>query len=84
MALKIIVQYKDQPLVYNVTRQEENVYQLRLQEGTNNTGEEYVPEKLVIRKKGMIWVSDLEDHRELVATLTNELTQFNSEEQQLT
>jgi hypothetical protein len=78
MALKIMVLYKDAPLVYDVTRQEEDIYQLRLFGQNNNSGDGYVPEKVIIRKKGKIWVSDLENYPELVSSLTEELSQFRS------
>ena len=80
MALKIMVQYKELPVVYDVTRQEEDVYHLRLQQIKDNSGDDYFPEKMTIRKKGKIWISDLEDYRELVNSLTAEITQFNTEE----
>ena len=80
MALKVMVHYKDSPLVYDVTRQQDDVYQLRLFGENGNSGEHYVPAKMIIRKKGKIWVSDCEDYRELVNSLTAELTQFRPEE----
>ena len=79
MALKVMVQYKDLPVIYDVTKQEEDVYQLRLHAQKNNSGDDYVPEKMIIRKKGMIWISDLEDHQELVSSLTAEINQFRTE-----
>lgn len=79
MALKVMVQYKDLPLIYDVTKQEDDVYHLRLQDQRDNSGDAYVPEKMVIRRKGKIWISDLEDHRELVSSLTAEITQFRTE-----
>ena len=81
MALKIMVQYKDLPVVYDVTKQEDDVYHLRLHGQKDNNGESYIPEKMIIRKKGKIWISDLEDHRELVSSLTAEITQFKPEEE---
>ena len=81
MALKIMVQYKDLPVIYDVTRQEDDVYHLRLFDHKDNNGDGYVPEKMIIRKKGKIWVSDLEDHRDLVNSLTAEITQFRTEEE---
>lgn len=81
MALKVMVQYKDAPLIYDVTKQEDDVYQLRLHNQKNNNGDDYVPEKMIIRKKGTIWISDLEDHRELVDSLTAEICQFKTEEE---
>jgi hypothetical protein len=81
MALKIMVHYKDLPVVYDVTRQEDDVYHLRLFEQQNNSGDGYVPQKMIIRRKGKIWISDLEDHKELVNSLTAEITQFRTEEE---
>jgi hypothetical protein len=81
MALKVMVQYKDIPLIYDVTKQEDDVYHLRLQDLKNNSGDGYVPEKMIIRRKGKIWISDLEDHRELVTSLTAEISQFRTEEE---
>lgn len=76
-----MVNYKDVPVVYDVTRQEENIYQLRLHDQPDNSGEGYIPQKMIIRKKGKIWISDLEDYPELVSSLTAEITQFKTEEE---
>lgn len=81
MSLKVIVHYKDAPLVYDVTRQEDDIYHLRLHGQESNSGESYVPEKMIIRKKGKIWISDLEDYQELVSSLTAEITQFRPQEE---
>jgi hypothetical protein len=81
MALKIMVHYKDAPLVYDVTRQEDDIYHLRLYGQENNSGDSYVPAKMIIRKKGMIWISDCENYQELVSSLTAEITQFRPEEE---
>lgn len=81
MALKVMVEYRDVPLIYDVTIQDDNVYHLRLHNQENNSGESYVPNKMVIRRKGKIWISDLEDHQELVSSLTAEITQFRTEEE---
>jgi len=81
MALKIMVQYNDAPVVYDVTQQEDNIYHLRLQSAKDNSGDGYVPEKIIIRKKGKIWISDLEDYQELVTSLTEEITQFGVNEE---
>ena len=79
--MKIMVRYKDAPLVYDVTRQEDDIYQLRLHGQQDNSGDGYVPEKVVIRKKGKIWISDLENYHELVNSLTAEISQFKTEEE---
>ncbi len=76
-----MVHYKDVPLIYDVTRQEDDIYHLRLYGQKDNSGDKYVPEKMVIRKKGKIWISDLEDYRELVSSLTAEITQFRPGEE---
>lgn len=76
-----MVHYKDAPVVYDVTRQEDDIYQLRLYGQPDNSGDGYVPEKVVIRRKGKIWVSDLEDYHELVNSLTAEISQFRTEEE---
>jgi hypothetical protein len=81
MALKVMVEYRDVPLIYDVTIQEDNVYHLRLHNQENNSGDNYVPQKMVIRRKGKIWISDLEDHQELVSSLTAEIKQFRPEEE---
>jgi hypothetical protein len=80
MALQINVDYRNQPVSYHVIRQEEHIYHLRLNETTyTNTKEnEYIPEKIVIRKKGMIWVSDMDNYDELINALTEEIEQFNT------
>lgn len=81
MALKVMVNYKNAPVVYDVTKQEDEVYQLRLHGQEENTGDSYLPQKMIIRKKGKIWISDLEDYQELVNSLTAEITQFGAEEE---
>jgi hypothetical protein len=76
MALQIAIQYQDHPLTYEINVQEEDVYIFRLNEQPNVNGK-YVPEKLVIRRKGKLWVSDLEDHEELVTSLIKEIDNIN-------
>jgi hypothetical protein len=71
MALQISILYQERPLTYDVSVQEEEVYLLRLNQGQKNG--DYVPEKLFIRKKGKIWVSDLENYPELVDSLAREI-----------
>lgn len=51
MAFQIIIQYHKTSLIYDVTIQENNVYQLRLHSKGDTTDEEYIPEKIVIRRK---------------------------------
>ena len=81
MALKVMINYKDADIVYDVTRQQDDVYHLRLHRTVENSGDSYVPEKMIIRKKGKIWISDLEDYQELVSSLTAEITQFRTDDE---
>ena len=78
MALQIRIQYRDQPVTYDVTSQDEEIYHLRLTGRENTINKEYVPEKVVIRRKGKIWISDLENYEELVDSLTKEIWSFNT------
>jgi len=80
MALQILVQYRNQPVSYNVDKEEDNIYRLCLnRDRANRRNEEYIPEKIVIRKKGMIWISDMDNYDELVNALTREIISFNKE-----
>ncbi|HWJ89913.1 MAG TPA: hypothetical protein VNR87_02315 [Flavisolibacter sp.] len=78
MALQINIQYRDQPVTYDVTIQDEEIYHLRLNGRGNKKNGDYVPEKVIIRRKGKIWISDLENYGELVDSLTKEIWSFNS------
>jgi hypothetical protein len=78
MSLQIVIQYRSVPVTYNLTADEGDVYHFRLREPENGLDKSYIPEKLVIRRKGKIWVSDLEDYTELVSVLTQEIENFNS------
>lgn len=78
MGLLISISYNNQPVTYNVTLHEEEVYHLRLAQQQEVGNENYLPEKMVIRKKGKIWISDLENYNELVEKLTSEILNFNS------
>jgi hypothetical protein len=77
MALQIEVSFDNRLLHYDVAIPEESVYRLCLKPGQNGNGNKYVPEKIIIRRKGKIWVSDVEDHRELVDTLIREINNIN-------
>jgi hypothetical protein len=77
MALQIAINYRNYCLTYDVNIQEEGIYQLRLNEQPSADKSEYVPEKMVIRRKGKIWISDLEDYTELVNKLTAEILSFH-------
>jgi hypothetical protein len=79
MAIQVSIQYRGHNVTYDVTTQEEGVYKLcRISEQKNEAGE-YIPEKVIIRRKGKIWVSDMEDRLELTEALTKEICQFTSE-----
>jgi hypothetical protein len=78
MGLLISISYNDQSVTYNITRHQEDVYHLRLAQTQEAGNENYLPEKILIRKKGKIWISDLENYNELVEKLTTEISNFNS------
>lgn len=78
MGLLISISYNNQPVTYDVTLHQEEVYHLRLAQSQEAGNENYLPEKMMIRKKGKIWISDLENYTELVGKLTNEISNFNS------
>lgn len=78
MGLLISISYNNQPVTYIVTLHEEEIYHLRLAQNQESGNKNYLPEKMVIRKKGKIWISDLENYTELVDKLTAEILGFNS------
>ncbi len=80
MALQINVAYHNQPVSYHVVMQEEHVFHLRLNEESyiNSKDNEYIPQKIVIRKKGKIWISDMDNYDELIHALTEEIDQFTT------
>jgi hypothetical protein len=73
MALQVMVQYHDRPLTYNIKMQQANVFHLYLNEEESSHKEDYVPEKIVIRRKGKIWVSDADNNSELTEVLAAEI-----------
>jgi hypothetical protein len=77
MSLQIIIQHNGAPVVYDVTTQENEVYHLRLF-GSNDKAE-YLPEKLMIRRKGKIWITDNDIQSKLVGALAAELRSFSPE-----
>lgn len=77
--MQIVVDYNQLPVTYDVTTQEKDIYRLCLNEQTP-AGPEYIPSKINIRKKGKLWISDLENYRELVAVILVELLQFRVSE----
>ena len=79
MGLQIVVQYQNQPVRYEVMTQENEIFHLRLHGDEVRTGEDYLPQKIIIRRKGKIWVSDTDTYKELVQKLTKEISRFSSE-----
>ena len=73
-----MVQYHDEPVIYDIVMQEENVYHLRVDESHNRDADEYIPHKIIIRKKGMIWISDNENYPELINALTEEIATYTN------
>ena len=71
-----MVHYRNRPVTYAITAQESDVYQLHLNGGQGEANEDYVPQKVVIRKKGKIWVSDAENYMELIDALKTEIEQI--------
>jgi len=76
MAFQLSIQYRNTTLVYDVSVQEEQVYLLRLSNENQPANGEYVPEKIVIRRKGKLWVSDMDNNDELFNCLIKEIIRF--------
>ena len=79
MGLQLTIRYNNLPVTYEVTPQESNIYILKLDEGASKVNGSYVPQKMVIRRKGKIWISDLENYHDLVNALMEEIDKFTSE-----
>jgi hypothetical protein len=79
MGMQIVIDYNQQPVTYDVTTQEKDIYRLCLNERTP-PGPEYIPSKIHIRRKGKVWISDLENYRELVGALLVEIMRFSVSE----
>ena len=79
MAIQLTIQYRSKPLTFDVTTQDNSVYLLRLQSKGEASNNEYIPEKIVIRRKRKTWISDMDNYDELINALTNEIIQFNSQ-----
>lgn len=78
MGLLISISYHNKPVTYSVTVQEEEIYHLRLAQSQEADCKKYLPEKMIIRRKGKIWISDLENYGELVDKLKTEILNFSS------
>lgn len=88
MGLLISISYNNQPVTYDVTLHQEEVYLLRLAQTQEGGNENYLPEKMMIRKKAkygsVIWkitLSLLENSRMKFQILTrrNYLHEQNSD-----
>jgi hypothetical protein len=78
MSLQITICYHGQQISYNVTVQQEEAYLLCKSSNERTSGSEYIPDKINIRRKGKIWINDVETHSELIGLLVDEISQFNS------
>ncbi|MFL5788653.1 MAG: hypothetical protein ACJ748_11415 [Flavisolibacter sp.] len=78
MALKVSINYEGENIIYDVESTQEEVYIFRMcnYDSVQNRGS--IPQKLVIRRKGKIWISDAENYQALVNSLTEEVKAFNS------
>ncbi|HEV7620787.1 MAG TPA: hypothetical protein VGO09_03590, partial [Flavisolibacter sp.] len=74
MAIEISVNYHAKKITYLVEAIGDEIYTLRL--NSTNVANEFVPNKLVIRRKGKIWITDMENYKELAGLLINELFDF--------
>lgn len=79
MGLQLSIKYNNLPLTYDVTPQESDIYILKLDEALSEVNGSYVPQKMVIRKKGKIWISDVENYHELVNALVVEIDKFSAD-----
>ena len=79
MGLQILIEYKEQPLIFDVTTQETDIYRLCRTQADEHLNGEYIPEKIIIRRKGKIWVSDIETSPELIQALTREVIKISPE-----
>jgi hypothetical protein len=79
MGMQLSIRYNNLPITYDVTPQESNIYILKLDEAISEVNGAYVPQKMVIRRKGKIWISDLENYHELVNALMEEIDKFSSD-----
>lgn len=78
MGMQIVVDYQQQEVTYDVTAQEKDIYSLCLNDCTPACAT-YIPSKINIRRKGKLWISDLEaTYRELVSALLSEITRFSA------
>lgn len=81
MGLQLTVQYHNIPVTYDVAPQEADIFILKLNEEVTSTNGEEVPQKMVIRKKGKIWISDSENYPELVNALTEQINRLQEQKE---
>ncbi|RYY83388.1 MAG: hypothetical protein EOO15_21495 [Chitinophagaceae bacterium] len=80
MGMQIVVDYNQREVTYDVTAQEKDVYRLCLAT-CSPAPSTYIPSRINIRKKGKLWISDMEHtYRELVSALLLEITRFSVSE----
>lgn len=77
MAIQVSVNFEGNNLTYDVESTQEEVYIFRMCEQSKNSKTSDLPQKLVIRRKGMIWISDAENYTELVNSLKDEISSFS-------
>lgn len=76
MALQLLVHHDGQPVTYQVISEGESIYRLLLDPSHPDDGT--LPSKINIRRKGRLWVSDLEDDDALVQSLMSELDKWKT------
>jgi hypothetical protein len=79
MGIQIAIHYRNKPVTYDVTVLDDKIYQLRWNGFRQEKNDDYIPEKIVIRRKGKIWVSDMDNHEDLMSVLTEEIKRFDPE-----
>lgn len=78
MGLQILVNYQNAPVAFEVLPQERGIYQLRLSSNQQKKNGEYIPEKIIIRRKGKIWISDIETCPDLISALKVEIIKIST------
>jgi hypothetical protein len=77
MAIQLSVNFHGNHLTYDVESSQEEVYILRMCEHSKNAQTTELPQKMVIRRKGKLWISDAENYTELVSSLKEEIRGFS-------
>jgi hypothetical protein len=79
MAFQLNVEYRNHPVCCDLTAQEESVYLLCLTNNNTDRSGDYIPEKIVIRKKEKRWVRDMDNTSELANFSIKEMILFEPE-----